>query len=291
MNLRISTPAYCLNPIESVAGQSFVVTGAAGSIGSEVCRRLVSEGAFVTGVDIDENGLTYLRDDLGDAFTPSVLDIRARRFDVVGGTVIHCAARKHVAIGETHRAEYISANVEGTARVLRAAIDSDCRMLLVSTDKAVNPTSVMGRTKRWAELKTLAFGHNVIRLVNVYGSRGSVIPRWRRQVEAGQPCTVTDWNHRRFYMTPQHAAWEIIIAATSPGRATITVPSGFVELTTRELFEGEFPVDPPPTVEVGAKPGERDHEELRYEFEGQDGTHGLSADELAQHRRGVVIEV
>lgn len=293
MNPFIRTPAYATSPL-SVRGQSFVVTGAAGSIGSEVCRRLCNEGAHVTGVDIDENGLTYLCDDLGDAFVPVVSDVtKWHQGDwVVGaGAYIHCAARKHVALGETHRREYTSTNVLGTVRVIQAAEQSGARFVLVSTDKAVNATCHMGRTKRAAELKTLAFGHTVVRLVNVYGSRGSVVPRWRRQAENGQPCTITDWDHRRFYMTPEHAAFTIIDAATNPSDGKIMVPVDYVELTTRAVFDGEFGSDRPETNVIGARPGERDHEQLWHDFEGMDGSPGLSVEDLAAYRRGGIGEM
>lgn len=294
MNSLIPNPPYIDNPIQAVDGQSFVVTGAAGSIGSEVCRRLCSEGAHVTGVDIDENGLTYLCDDCGPAFTPHVSDIAewGHNEAFVGtGTYIHCAARKHVALGEMHPAEYKRVNVLGTVRVIQAAAIAGARMVLVSTDKAVNPTCVMGRTKRRAELLTLAFGQTVVRLVNVYGSRGSVVPRWHRQVDDGQPCTITDWEHRRFYMSPRHAAWTIIDAATSPSVGCIAIPSDFAELTTRELFEAEFPEPRPETIVIGARPGERDHEELRHPFETGEGTLDPGVADLARYRTGEAWEL
>lgn len=294
MNLHITTPAYVEQPIESVRGHSFVVTGAAGSIGSEVCRRLCAEGAHVTGIDIDENGLTYLSDDIGDAFVPVVSDVASWKPGeafVGAGTYIHCAARKHVALGESHVTEYIRANVLGTTRVIQAAAIAEARVVMVSTDKAVYPTCVMGRTKRAAELRTLAFGHTVVRLVNVYGSRGSVVPRWYRQVERGEPCTITDWDHRRFYMSPRHAAWTIIDAAVTPLQGVIRLPTDVVELTTRQLFEGEFAEPRPETRVIGARAGERDHETLQHSFEVGDGTlqHGVA--DLARYRRGEAWEL
>jgi FlaA1/EpsC-like NDP-sugar epimerase len=300
MNPLITTPPYVSTPIPSAKGQSFIVTGAAGSIGSEVCRRLIAEGAHVSGVDIDENGLTYLSDDLGPDFVPVISDITRWTPNnpfIGAGTFIHCAARKHVALGESHPAEYERVNVRGTLNVIRTAEDSHARMVLVSTDKAVEPTCVMGRTKRAAELYTLAYGHTVVRLVNVYGSRGSVVPRWRRQVDNGQPCTITDWNHRRFYMTAEHAAWTIIDAALGWCGAKVCVARDYAELTTRELYDAEFPdsyesgtIGFPvmSTQVIGPRPGERDHETLRYPFEGEDGDHGLSEAELKRVRRGDV---
>lgn len=295
MNPLITTPAYVSGPIDAVAGRSFVVTGAAGSIGSEVCRRLCSEGGRVTGIDIDENGLTYLSDDIGEAFVPMVSDVAAwtpHSHFVGDATFIHCAARKHVALGETHRAEYIRTNVTGTLRVIQAAGDN--RVVVVSTDKAVNPTCVMGQTKRLAELKALAYGHTVVRLVNVYGSRGSVVPRWHRQRDSGRACTITDWSHRRFYMTAAHAAWVIIDAATGPYECKIVVPRDYAELTTRELFDAEFGPDGWTTEVVGARPGERERETLQYDYEtGTGGTleHGRDEAELRAHMRGGEWEI
>jgi FlaA1/EpsC-like NDP-sugar epimerase len=288
MNPLIPTPDYVAQPIHAAKGRCFVVTGAAGSIGSEVCRRLVHEGGRVTGVDIDENGLTYLCDDLGSHFVPVVDDITRWNCDArfVGAcSFIHCAARKHVALGETHAAEYERVNVRGTLNVIRVANESHAPMVLVSTDKAVDPQCVMGRTKRSAELYTLAYGHAVVRLVNVYGSRGSVVPRWRRQVENGQPCTITDWEHRRFYMNPEHAAWTIIDAALGAGGAKVCVAKDYAELTTRALFASEMGLRQRNDV-IGPRQGERDHETLRYPFESDSGDHGLCDAELARVRRG-----
>jgi FlaA1/EpsC-like NDP-sugar epimerase len=284
MNPLILTPPYVLNPIPAARGQSFVVTGAAGSIGSEVCRRLCSEGAHVTGVDIDENGLTYLSD---------ITKWRQGEAFVGTGTYIHCAARKHVALGEEHKAEYVSTNVTGTLRVIQAAAIQEAKVIVVSTDKAVEATSIMGKTKRLAELTALAFGHTVVRLVNVYGSRGSVVPRWRRQIENEQPCTITDWNHRRFYMTVQHAAWTIVSRAVDPPFQRICLPSDYAELTTRQLFSAEFAGEKiPNVVEIGARAGERDREVLKHDFEVGETVlePGLSAADLAAYRRWGVTE-
>jgi FlaA1/EpsC-like NDP-sugar epimerase len=298
LNPLITTPTHVNNPLPSVKGRAFIVTGAAGSIGSEVCRRLCREGARVTGVDIDENGLTYLADDCGPSFVPVVADVS--RWGPTGhgyvgaGAWIHCAARKHVALGETHRAEYHRTNVTGTLRAIQAAEESHSAFVLVSTDKAVEPTCHMGTTKRSAELLALSHGQTVVRLVNVYGSRGSVVPRWRRQVEQGQPCTITDWNHRRFYMTVEHAAWTIIDAAVRSLPGKIVVPKGYVELTTRQLLEsedwGETVFDRPSGEKVsviGPRPGERDHETLMYDYEKDMGEYvdpGLSPAGLKECR-------
>jgi FlaA1/EpsC-like NDP-sugar epimerase len=222
----------------AVAGRAILVTGAAGSIGSELCRQVAALGPrLLVGFDNAESGLFHLDQDLGrqipGQFVPCIGDIRDERrvqevferhaFD----GVFHAAAYKHVPLMEGYPLELIQTNVLGTWNLAQAAARRDVgRFVLISTDKAVNPANAMGLTKRVAEL--LVAGMPValrrrtrfaaVRFGNVLGSSGSVVPVFHEQIARGGPLTVTHPEVRRFFMTIREAVHLVLQTAAMTDR-------------------------------------------------------------------------
>ena len=226
---------------ESIGGKVVMVTGAGGSIGSELCRQIlqhsparlvlyeVSEPALYE-IEMD---LLELRDSVREA--PEINAVlgsvqngrRVREAITKFGVdiVFHAAAYKHVPIVERNVIEGVENNIFGTLRAVEAAAEAGIeKFVLVSTDKAVNPTNVMGATKRFAELILQAFQVEhpgtvfcMVRFGNVLESSGSVVPRFRKQIRAGGPVTVTDPDIIRYFMTIPEAA-ELVIQAAAMAR-------------------------------------------------------------------------
>lgn len=215
---------------ELLAGKRVVVTGGAGTIGAELCRQIVRFGpSRLVVVDIDETRLHDLVGELRStqaeaAIQHGLFDIRARaemtalfaeeRPDVV----FHAAAYKHVPMMEDFPLAALDVNVVGTANVIAAAEQAGCsRFILISTDKAVQPSSVMGASKRLAELLLFADSgrmvRSAVRFGNVIGSRGSVIPTFERQVANGGPVTVTHPDIERYFMMTSEAVSLVLQAA------------------------------------------------------------------------------
>lgn len=216
---------------ELVRGKRILVTGAGGSIGSEIVRQVIGfEPAAVWALDRDES---LLHDAVlrwkGTADAPHVLlgDVRdplrmMRIFEMVRPEIVfHAAALKHVPVLEANPEEAVLTNVIGTRNVIEAGsrVGMD-RFVLISTDKAVEPSSVMGATKRVAELMTQAGGergdrciYSAVRFGNVLGSRGSVIPTFIEQVKSGGPVTVTDPQMTRYFMTVDEAVQLVLQAS------------------------------------------------------------------------------
>jgi FlaA1/EpsC-like NDP-sugar epimerase len=219
-----------------VSGATVLVTGAAGSIGSEICRQVAKHGpARILLVDRNENGLFWLerelqRLDSAVEFVPCVADITdPRRMDAIVAEhrpriVFHAAAYKHVPLMEQHPGEAVKniplATVELARVAARHAVET---FVLISTDKAVNPTSVMGACKRVAELLVQALGSAsetkfvAVRFGNVLDSAGSVVPLFREQILRGGPVTVTHPDIERFFMTIPEAA-RLVLQAGHMGR-------------------------------------------------------------------------
>ncbi|MGC6531882.1 MAG: polysaccharide biosynthesis protein [Flavobacteriales bacterium] len=216
-----------------VVGKVVLVTGAAGSIGSELCRQLLAYSpAKLIALDQAETPLFELDRELLRAkgevdYEPVVADIRsAERLGHVFETfqpqlVYHAAAYKHVPLMEVNPSEAVNTNVLGTRNLVQLAVNHDVeRFVQVSTDKAVNPTSVMGATKRVAEMVAQVGGGNTkfitTRFGNVLGSNGSVIPIFRKQIAAGGPLTVTHPEVTRFFMTIPEAV-QLVLEAGAMG--------------------------------------------------------------------------
>ncbi|HEY4333080.1 MAG TPA: nucleoside-diphosphate sugar epimerase/dehydratase, partial [Ilumatobacteraceae bacterium] len=207
-------------------GRVVLITGAGGSIGSEIARQVAAcDPQSVVLLDHDETHLYDIAGDLDGPIVQVLADIRNRRqmmrvFDLHRPTVVfHAAAHKHVPLLEAHPAEAVGTNVLGTSNVLDAALAVGVeRLVLVSTDKAVYPSSVMGASKRICEQLVISRAPRhasfcAVRFGNVLGSRGSVVPTFMRQIEAGGPVTVTDRRMTRFFMSIREAVQLVLQAA------------------------------------------------------------------------------
>ena len=215
-----------------LCGKSVMVTGAAGSIGSELCRQILEYGPrILVCVDQNETGMFYLRQELmrvnrGTQLICCVADIsdadRMRRHfdDFRVEHTFHAAAYKHVPIMEENAAEAIRNNVFALRTLLDIAEQKGCKsFVLISSDKAVNPTSIMGSSKRICELMLAARPKQGMRCVsvrfgNVLGSNGSVVPIFQEQIRQGLPLTITHPEIRRYFMTTQEAVSLVLQAST-----------------------------------------------------------------------------
>ena len=273
-----------------------LVTGAGGSIGSEICRQAATlQPKLLVLLGHGENSLFAIQQELnehGFSRTKIVLadvgDIQAVR-NVFARTqpyiVLHAAAHKHVPILEENVCEAVRNNVFGTHNVaLAAAAAGTSRVVLLSTDKAVNPTSVMGATKRTCELICQSFAHRTptefvsVRFGNVLGSRGSVLPLFIRQVRNGGPVTITHRDMERFFMTIPEAVSLVLEAMVMGSDGQVFVldmgkPLRILDVARRVIeLHGLVPYRDVDIVETGMRPGERLHEELLTKMEGMTQT-------------------
>ena len=274
-------------------GKDVLITGAGGSIGSEISRQVSRLGVNkAILLDRDENSIFELQNQLaemgaGTRVVPIVGDIRDRHqlqhiFEQYRPEVVlHAAAFKHVGIMEQNPCEAVLNNVMGTRYLAELAIEFDTkRFLMISTDKAVRPTSVMGATKRVAELlvaglATLNDGHVTqfacVRFGNVVGSRGSVVPIFLRQIAAGGPVTITHEEMTRYFMTIPEAVQLVMQASTLASVGTIYTldlgdPLRITHLAHRLIEMSGLQPDKDIQIQfVGVRPGEKLHEQLWYE--------------------------
>lgn len=195
-----------------------LITGVAGSIGSELARQLVKNNKVI-GLDQDESGLFGI-----EGIVPEIANIRDReRIEEIfekykPKIVFHSAAYKHLSAYEKeHLEEVVETNVMGTINVIKASRKIKAKFIFISTDKAVNPTSLMGTTKLLGEMITKRYGGIIVRFGNVFGSRGSVIPIWQKQIIEGKPITITDPKMERYFMTIQEAC-SLVVEAARMGR-------------------------------------------------------------------------
>ena len=265
-----------------VRGKRVLITGAGGSIGSEIARQVCNfEPKSLALLDNDETHLHDLLVTLDGARTTSILgDVRdrVRMLEVFRQhqphVVFHAAAHKHVPILELHPREAFLTNVLGTVNVVEAAATYHTeRFVLISTDKAVRPTSVMGGSKRAAEeiVRGLS-GHGTVlcavRFGNVLGSRGSVVPTFLSQIAAGGPVTVTDPAMTRYFMSVEEAVQLVLqAAALAKGGEIFTLemgePVNILELAHKLIrLSGRVPGRDVAVQVIGARPGEKRHEEL-----------------------------
>lgn len=264
-----------------LSGRVIMVTGAGGSIGSELCRQIArySPRALV-GFDNAETALYQIDQELrerfpGVEFYPEIGSIQnRRRLDEVfrhhrPASVYHAAAYKHVPMMEAHLFEAVENNVFGTRNVVRTALASGIDdFVLVSSDKAVRPTNVMGATKRLAELVCSAQGFRAVRFGNVLGSNGSVIPLFKRQIASGGPVTVTHPEIRRFFMTIPEAAELVLQAAALGEGGEIFVldmgdPVRIQDLARNLILLSGLKPDVDIKIEFsGIRPGEKLYEEV-----------------------------
>ncbi|MBD89393.1 MAG: polysaccharide biosynthesis protein [Deltaproteobacteria bacterium] len=280
-----------------IAQKSILVTGAGGSIGAELCRQIARlEPRKLVLVERAEPSLFQIHRELQSAFpdlelVPAMADVcddeRVRDiFELHGPEVIfHAAAHKHVPLMEINAGEAIKNNVFGTRTVARAAdaFGSES-FVLVSTDKAVNPTSIMGSTKRVAEVIVQALGQEsktrfaAVRFGNVLGSAGSVIPIFREQIATGGPVTVTHPEMVRYFMTIPEASQLVVQAgAMAEGGEIFALDMGepvrIVDLAEDMIrLSGLDPHDDIEIVFSGVRPGEKLFEELGFDAEAMDTT-------------------
>jgi FlaA1/EpsC-like NDP-sugar epimerase len=219
----------------SIAGRMVMVTGAAGSIGSELCRQIARfHPAGIIGFEIAESPLFEIDREMrrtfpNTPFYPEIGSVQNRqRLDEVMSqyrplVVYHAAAYKHVPLMETHVFEAVENNVLGTYNLAQASLEHRVEdFVMISSDKAVRPTNVMGATKRLAELLLLGLQNGgtqfvTVRFGNVLGSNGSVIPIFKKQILAGGPVTVTHPEMRRFFMTIPEAC-QLVLQASAIGK-------------------------------------------------------------------------
>lgn len=280
-----------------IDGKRILVTGAAGSIGSELLRQICTHRpAAVCGIDQAETPVHDLMLELGATSTVPLslriadvrrpADLHALCSQFRPDVVFHAAAYKHVPLMEAQPAEALRTNAWGSLNVLRAAQASGCStFVLVSTDKAVNPTNVMGATKRLAErcihVQARAGSTRCVttRFGNVLGSNGSVIPRFRAQIEAGGPVTVTHAEVTRFFMTIPEAVQLVLEAAALGGVDELFVfdmgeSVRIVDLARKMIQLAGLEVDRDIKLEItGLRPGEKLYEEVLAATEGLLPTH------------------
>lgn len=281
--------------IGSYKGKTILVTGAAGSIGSEICRQALElEPRLLIGIDISENGLYMLEEEVYPRLNGGKINFETRVVDVKNGCavdrlferyspeiVLHAAAYKHVPMMERHLVEAIENNLLGTQTMIETAKRHGSeRFALISTDKAVNPASYMGLSKHLAEraIRTAALRSRrtkfiAVRFGNVIGSNGSVIPKFKRQIRDGQPITVTHPNMTRYLMTIYEAV-HLVMHATAMGNGgeililDVGEPVRIIDLARSMIkLSGLEPEKDIPIKITGLRPGEKLYEELTSEDE------------------------
>ena len=272
---------------EDLFGKTILVSGAGGSIGSEICR-IISTFApkKIILLGHGENSIYQIHRELNKNFvgkidiTPVIADVqnRQRMFDIMEmykpDIVYHAAAHKHVPMMESNTFEALRNNVYGTKNIAEAAKAANVgTFIMISTDKAVNPPNVMGATKRIAEMIVTSLNEEgktnfaAVRFGNVLGSRGSVVPLFKEQIKAGGPVTVTDFRMTRYFMTIPEASRLVIQAGTLAKGGEIFVldmgqPVKIVDLAKKIIKLSGFSDDEISVVETGIRPGEKLYEEL-----------------------------
>lgn len=275
-------------------GKVVMVTGGGGSIGSELCRQIAKrDPKELVVVDIYENNAYDLQQELqmeyGGKLNLKIEIASVRDREKVRELVefyrpqiiFHAAAHKHVPLMEECPEEAVKNNVFGTYNVVHAADEFGVdKFVLISTDKAVNPTNVMGATKRFCEMILQSMKgiskteYAAVRFGNVLGSNGSVIPLFRRQIEAGGPVTVTDKRIIRYFMTIPEAAQLVLEAGAMAGSSEVFVldmgqPVKILDLAENLIkLSGYVPYVDIDIVETGLRPGEKLYEELLMKSDG-----------------------
>ena len=284
--------------VSNITGKVVMVTGAGGSIGSELCRQILRQNPKqLILFELSEYGLYEIDKDLLGKVKSAELDVqvlpilgavqdRKRLEDIMRGfavdTVYHAAAYKHVPLVEYNVVEGVRNNVFGTWQTAEAAIASGVKnFVLISTDKAVRPTNVMGTTKRLAELVLQGLAHRqkstrfcMVRFGNVLGSSGSVVPLFRKQIKFGGPITLTHEDITRYFMTIPEAAQLVIQAGAMGAGGDVFVldmgePVRIYDLALKMInLSGLIPrtkLCPEGDIEIkitGLRPGEKLYEEL-----------------------------
>ena len=285
---------------KDIQNKNILVTGAGGSIGSEICRQILTqEPKLLVLFEISELALYQIEKELsgtknniaiiavlGNVTNQVRLENIMQRFNI--NTVFHAAAYKHVPIVEKNVIAGLRCNIFGTLSCINASVNSDVEsFVFISTDKAVRPTNIMGATKRFAELilQSLAIKHqktednpklriSMVRFGNVLGSSGSVVPLFREQIEKGGPVTVTDPNIIRYFMTIKEAA-QLVIQAGAMGKngeiflldmgepaKVVDLARDMIKLSGMTIKDKDNPGGEIEIIFTGLRPGEKLYEEL-----------------------------
>jgi FlaA1/EpsC-like NDP-sugar epimerase len=276
--------------LEAYHGKRILVTGAGGSIGSELCRQLAEIGPEkLILLEYSENNLfdidAEIRAKLGDRTVTALVDVRdekglGRLFAKHKPEIVfHAAAYKHVPMMESHPAAAVGNNVRGTRLVVEAAqAHGAARLVFVSTDKAVNPTNVMGATKRAGEMIVQSRSRHgttkmcCVRFGNVLGSRGSVLHTFQRQIDAGGPVTLTHPDMTRFFMTIPEAVRLVLQAGTAGKGGEVFVldmgePVRIADMAAQMIELSGRGDDGVEIKCCGLRPGEKLYEELAHDGE------------------------
>ncbi len=282
----------------TIVGRCVLVTGAGGSIGSELCRQIVAKGATkVVLYELSEFSLYSIERELAGILSKMGKELEV--VPVLGSvtdpetltsvftthvpqTVYHAAAYKHVPLVEANAVQGVRNNVLGTHELVKAAMAAKVRdFILISTDKAVRPTNVMGATKRVAEQVLQSYAakgtdtrFSMVRFGNVLGSSGSVVPLFRSQIEAGGPITITDERITRYFMTIPEAAnlviqagglakgGEVFVLDMGKPVKIINLAKTMIQLSGLKVRNEKNPAGDIEITEVGLRPGEKLYEEL-----------------------------
>ena len=286
-----------------IKGKSILVTGAGGSIGSQIVREIFKfKPSQLVLVDVNENALYMLERDLDFEkshskeyedinYISEIVSIREKDaltevFDKYKPSVVfHAAAHKHVPLMERRPQEAIKNNVFGTKNVMDVAIEKEVeRFIMISTDKAVNPTNAMGASKRLTEIILQSKGNKyktkfaAVRFGNVLGSNGSVIPIFKEQIKKGGPITITHRNIIRYFMTIPEAAQLVLQAGYYASEGEIFLldmgePVKIIDLATNLIkLSGLEPYKDIDIEEIGLRPGEKMYEELSLDYESSEKT-------------------
>lgn len=284
-------------------GKSVLVTGAGGSIGSQIVREIFKfKPSNLILVDVNENALYMLERDLDFErshseeyedinYISEIVSIREKEalrevFDKYKPEVVfHAAAHKHVPLMERRPQEAIKNNVFGTKNVMDVAIEKDVeRFIMISTDKAVNPANAMGASKRLTEIILQSKGNKyktkfaAVRFGNVLGSNGSVIPIFKEQIRKGGPITITHRNIIRYFMTIPEAAQLVLQAGYYASEGEIFLldmgePVKIIDLAINLIkLSGLEPYKDIAIEEIGLRPGEKMYEELSLDYENSEKT-------------------
>lgn len=281
---------------DQITGKTILVTGAGGSIGSEICRqvirfnprRLLLLGHGENSIYLIDRELRNNYSECVTEIVPIIADIQDRKKifaimeDYQPEIVYHAAAHKHVPLMEYNPREAVKNNVYGTKNVAEAAKAAKVKnFVMVSTDKANNPPNVMGATKRIAEMIVTGLNEagctkfSAVRFGNVLGSRGSVIPVFREQIANGGPITITDFRMTRYFMTiPEASRLVIQSGALAKGGEIFILDMGeavkIIDLAKNMVRLSGYSEDEIEIVETGIRPGEKLYEELLLDKERND---------------------
>ena len=281
-----------------LSGKRILVTGAGGSIGAEICRQVLRfSPTELVALGRGENSIYEIVSELSNPLViPVIANVQDRkRIEQTLAkhrpqVVFHAAAHKHVPLMEMAPAEAVSNNVGGTKNLLELAPEYGCeRMVILSTDKAVNPQNIMGASKRLCELlmlKSQLPGLAAVRFGNVLGSRGSVVPTFMKQLERGGPLTVTSAEMTRFFMTIPEAVALVLQAGAFTNQGAIYVLDMGKPVKILELAENMIRLsglEPGRDIEIeiiGTRPGEKIHEALVGEGEEKESTSAEKIDRV-----------